>query len=103
MTVPIPLPDPTSPVFFEQLWNFYAQPLKQKVIVNGARPSRTVIDLSKVSYGDNYIVTLPEWLKVPGQSYSEIPGPTVSRWFFWAVGVFFSASSRFSSSFFGGS
>jgi hypothetical protein len=74
--VPIPLPDPTSPIFFEQLWNFYAQPLKNKVMVNNARPSRTVIDLSKVSFGDQYVVTLPEWLKVPPQSYADIPGPT---------------------------
>jgi len=76
-TVPIPLPDPTSPIFFESLWNFYAQPLKQKTVLNGGRPARTVIDLSRVSYGDNYLVTLPEWIKVPPQGYNEIPGPTV--------------------------
>jgi hypothetical protein len=74
--VPIPLPDWTSPVFFEQLWNFYGQPLAQKARVHAARPSRTVIDLSKVSFGDQYVVTLPEWIKIPPQSYSDLPGPT---------------------------
>jgi hypothetical protein len=74
--IPFPLPDPTSPVFFEQLWNFYGQPLAQKAKVMAARPSRTVIDLSKVSFGDQYVVTLPEWIKIPPQSYSDLPGPT---------------------------